>query len=122
MAGRGLLHGTSAWVRSCAVSSSAVETARQEWVEGHRRFYEEIQEPRRRSWLLSHVELVTAELRKRIGTTFTLAELAETYAGVEDWAREALAESGAPGWPRDVTLVADEAFHLYARGATDYRP
>jgi hypothetical protein len=104
------------------VSSSAIETARQEWVEGHRRFHEATQDPRRRPWLLSHLEQVTAELRKRIGTTFTLAELAETYAGVEDWARDVLAESGAPGWPRDVTLVADEAFHLYARGATDYRP
>jgi hypothetical protein len=65
---------------------------------------------------------VTAELRKRLGTTFTLTELVDVYADVEDWAREALAEHGAPGWPRDVTLVADEAFHLYARGATDYRP
>jgi DNA-binding GntR family transcriptional regulator len=104
------------------VSSSAVETARQEWVEGHRRFHQELQDPARRPWLLSHLEQLTAELRKRIGTTFTLVELADTYAGVEDWAREALAESGAPGWPRDVTLVADEVFHLYARGATDYRP
>lgn len=65
---------------------------------------------------------MTAELRKRLGTTFTLAELVELYAGVEDWARATLAERGSPGWPRDVTLVADEAFHLYARGATDYRP
>jgi hypothetical protein len=65
---------------------------------------------------------VTAELRKRLGTTFTLSELVDVYASVEDWARDTLAEQGAPGWPRDVTLVADEAFHLYARGAIDYRP
>jgi hypothetical protein len=104
------------------VSSSAVEAARQEWEEGHRRFREELRDARRRAWLLSHLERVTAELRKRIGTTFTLAELAGAYGGVEDWAREALADTGAPGWPRDVTLVSDEAFHLYARGATDYRP
>jgi hypothetical protein len=104
------------------VSSAAVETARQEWHEGHRRFRDEARDPRRGRWLLGHVELLTAELRKRIGTTFTLAELADAYPGIEDWAREALAESGAPGWPQDVTLVADEAFHLYARGATDYKP
>ena len=109
------------------MSSSAVETARQEWVEGHRRFQEEIKDPRRRPWLLSHLEQITAEVRKRIGTTFTLTELAETYAGVEDWAREAMAESGVEAvrpsaLAGDVTLVADEAFHLYARGATDYRP
>ena len=104
------------------MSSSAVETARQEWQEGHRRFREELRDPRRGQWLLAQLEHITAELRKRIGTTFTLAELTDAYAGMEDWAREALAESGAPGWPRDVTLVSDEAFHLYARGATDYRP
>ncbi len=104
------------------MSSFAVETARQEWQEGHRRFHEEVRDPRRRPWLLSHLERVTNELRKRLGTTFTLAELADSYAGVEDWAREALEESGAPGWAGDVTLVSDEAFHLYARGAVDYRP
>jgi hypothetical protein len=104
------------------VSSAAIETARQEWQEGHRRFREEARDQRRGHWLLAHLEQISAELRKRVGTTFTLAELADAYPGIEDWAREALAESGAPGWPRDVTLVADEAFHLYARGAVDYRP
>jgi chorismate-pyruvate lyase len=104
------------------VSAFAVETARQEWREGHRRFHEELRDPRRRLRLLAHLEHVTGELRKRLGTTFTLEELVDAYAGVEDWAREALEETGAPGWPRDVTLVSDEAFHLYARGATDYRP
>jgi hypothetical protein len=104
------------------VSAYAVETARQEWEEGHRRFQEEAQDPRRRLRLLDQLERVTAELRRRLGTTFTLSELVETYPGVEDWAREALEDVGGAGWARDVTLVSDEAFHLYARGATDYRP
>ena len=104
------------------MSAFAVETARQEWREGHRRFHEELGDPRRRLRLLAYLEQTTGELRKRIGTTFTLEELVDAYAGVEDWAREAFEETGAPGWPRDVTLVSDEAFHLYARGATDYRP
>jgi hypothetical protein len=104
------------------VSSYAVERARQEWSEGHRRFQDEARDPGRRGWLLAHLEQVTGELRRRLGTTFTLSELVCAYQGIEDWARAALADSGAPGWPRDVTLVADEAFHLYARGATDYRP
>lgn len=120
MAGSGLLH--AAWVGSRAVSSYAVEMARQEWKEGHRRFQEEARDPRRRLRLLTLLENVTAELRKRIGTTFTLSELVDAYAEVEDWAREALDDVGVPEWPRDVTLVSDEAFHLYARGATDYRP
>jgi len=104
------------------LSSYVVETARHQWEQGHRRFEEEARDPARRLRLLQHLETVNDELRKRLGSTFTLAELAETYAGAEDWAREALAEAGAPGWPRDLALVADEAFHVYARGAVDYRP
>jgi hypothetical protein len=104
------------------LSAYAVETARQEWEEGHRRFQEEASDPRRRLRLLDQLETVTGELRRRLGTTFTLSELVATYPGIEDWAREAVEDYGGPGWARDVTLVADEAFHLYARGATDYRP
>ena len=104
------------------MTSYAVEMARQEWKEGHRRFLEEARDPRRRLRLLALLENVTGELRKRIGTTFTLSELVDAYAGVEDWARDALEDVGVPEWPRDVTLVSEEAFHLYARGATDYRP
>ena len=60
---------------------------------------------------------------RRVGQTFTLEELADAYGGAERWAREALAERApTPGWPRDLTLVADAAFHLYARGAVDYGP
>jgi hypothetical protein len=104
------------------VSTYAVEMARQEWEEGHRRFQEEARDPRRRFRLLTLLENVTGELRKRIGTTFTLSELVDAYPEVEEWARDALEDAGVPDWPRDVTLVSEEAFHLYARGATDYRP
>jgi hypothetical protein len=104
------------------MSSFAVETARQEWEEGHRRFQEETRDPRRRLRLLALLENVTGELRKRIGTTFTISELVDVYPHVEEWARDALEDVGVPGWPRDVALVSGEAFHLYARGATDYRP
>ena len=116
------MHGSRARVGSNAVTSYAVETARHEWETGHRRFQEEARDPRRRLRLLELLERVTAELRKRLGTTFTMTELVDAYPAVEEWAREALEDSGLPGWPRDVTLVSDEAFHLYARGATDYRP
>jgi hypothetical protein len=122
VAGRGLLYVRAAGVGSGALSSYVVENARQQWKAGHRRFEEEARDPARRLRLLGHLETISDELRKRIGSTFTLAELADVYAGAEDWVREALAEAGAPGWPRDLALVSDEAFHLYARGATDYRP
>src|SRR5204862_9680 len=45
------------------------------------------------------------------------------HAGVERWGRDAVAER-APyeGWPRDVSLVEDAAFHVYSRGAVDFEP
>ena len=37
--------------------------------------------------------------------------------------QEALAErEPAPGWPARLTTVQDAAFHIYSRGAVDYRP
>ena len=54
---------------------------------------------------------------------FTLRELAESYAGAEEWSRAVVAEQApAPGWPRTLSLVEAAAFHLYSRGAQDYLP
>lgn len=69
------------------------------------------------------VETVTAELRRRVGGSFTLTELAAAYEGSERWTMTALAErSAGPGWVQTASSAADAAFHLYARGARDYRP
>jgi hypothetical protein len=66
---------------------------------------------------------VTAELRRRIGETFELEELAAVYADAEGWSRVAVAETEPPpGWPRTLALVEGAAFHLYSRGAVDYAP
>ena len=47
----------------------------------------------------------------------------KAYDAAEHWARTAVADRAAfPGWPRSLTDVLDAAFHLYARGATDYAP
>jgi hypothetical protein len=105
------------------VSAAAVEHARQQWEAAHRRLGEEASDPARRERLYSGVERINAELRRRVGATFTLAELAEVYGDSEAWVWEALAEEPqTPGWPRDLALISDAAFHLYARGAADYRP
>ena len=73
--------------------------------------------------MLAEVEAVTAELRRRVGQTFTLAELADAYAVSEAWTREAVAETEpASGWPRRLSMVTETAFHLYSRGAVDYGP
>jgi hypothetical protein len=101
----------------------SLQTARVDWERGFAEIEAQKREPRRYARLLDAVDAVTQELRARIGQTFTLEQLVEAYGDVERWGREAVAER-APyeGWPRDLALVQDAAFHLYARGAVDFQP
>lgn len=106
----------------CAVVSADADSARRDWEQGYRALLA-APEGSASDRLHDQVDVVTGELRKRVGSTFTLAELARVYAGSERWLREVIAENGAtPGWPRTATLAGDAAFHLYARGAQDYAP
>jgi hypothetical protein len=99
------------------------EAVRREWEDGYRRFESAAREPVAGERLLAQLEVVTAELRRRIGQTFTLDELAAAYERSDAWVRNAISEHAAsPGWPRNVALVEDAAFHLYQRGAVDYSP
>ncbi|HUK93886.1 MAG TPA: hypothetical protein VLU96_02390 [Gaiellaceae bacterium] len=101
----------------------ALEATRHEWEEGHRRLETAAGDRARYQQLLAELELVLAELRRRVGQTFTLDQLAETYALADRWVQETLAEHDLdPGWPGRVTIVQDAAFHVYSRGAVDYRP
>lgn len=104
-------------------SDAQVESARREWQEGHRRLLEVARETSARERLFEQVDAVAAELRRRVGGTFTTRELAAAYADAERWTRAVVAEAApAPGWPRTLSLVEAAAFHLYARGAQDYEP
>ena len=104
-------------------SAAELESARREWEDGHRRLLVQAPDLGAREQLMLQVDAVLTELRRRIGATFTLAELAAVYAGAERWSRGAVAElSPPPGWARTLSLVEAAAFHLYARGATDYVP
>ena len=101
----------------------ALETARAEWEEAHRRLESYSSEPERYARLLDQVEAVTGELARRVGQTFTLDELAVEYGRADDWVRQAVDERAAtPGWPRTLALVQGAAFHRYQRGASDYTP
>lgn len=102
--------------------STALVTVRQEWQDAERRL-RELREPHARDALLDQVDAISDELRRRIGQTFTLAELVDEYAAAESWAREVVsARSPAPGWARDLSTAQAIAFHRYARGAVDYAP
>jgi hypothetical protein len=101
----------------------SVQTARSDWERAFAELEAQKGDRRRYERLLAAVEAVTAELRARIGQTFTLDQLVGVYADVERWGRDAVAER-APydGWSRDLSLVEDAAFHVYARGALDFEP
>jgi len=106
------------------VSSVDVALARHQWEEESRRLEATREtQPDLYLELVRLVEIVTSELRGRIGQTFTLDELVSAYERAEDWSRMAIAESEPPpGWPRYLSVVVDTAFQAYARGATDFEP
>jgi hypothetical protein len=100
-----------------------VELARQQWQDGNRRVERTRADQARYVELAGQVDLVVAGLRKRVGQVFTLAELAAAYDGADEWARELLDEADPEAPPAvEAGTVADAAFHVYARGAADYRP
>lgn len=88
----------------------ALENALDQWREGERRVNDD---PR----LDDAVGAVLAELRRRLGSAFDVAELAKLYASDTDWASD-LARARSAG--SDAAFVVDAAFNRYARAATDY--
>jgi hypothetical protein len=103
--------------------SVALESARQDWEDAYRRLEEAARDPRYAEQLRLQLAVVTDELRKRIGSSFTLDDLARAYGTADEWIRDAVSEHApTPGWPRTLSVVEGAAFHLYARGAVDYTP
>ena len=95
------------------------ETAVVQWQDGLRRLDEAPSGQRR---MLERVtRAIEAELRRRLGGSFTSDELAELYDQGTDWASD-LAVSVAPEDPYawDARTVADAAFGRYLRGASDF--
>jgi hypothetical protein len=93
----------------------AVENALFQWEEGERRLGEA--EDLARADLEEAVATVEDELRRRLGSSFTIGELADLYGAGIDWATE-LARARRAG--TDAASVADAAFARYARQATNY--
>jgi len=102
---------------------SVLAVTRHEWEDGTRRLEAARDDPRRYRELLELLDLIRDELRKRVGQTYTLEQLAAAYGEAESWARELLDErSSVPGWPRHLTTVLAAAFDAYQLGAFDYAP
>jgi hypothetical protein len=99
-----------------------LDLARHQWEEG-RRAVERARNDRSKYAALSRrVDVVTAELTRRIGQTFTLAELAGVYESSDRWVLEAIDDAFPDESPGQVSTAADAAFDRYARRATDYVP
>jgi hypothetical protein len=100
-----------------------VSSARRDWEDAYRRLQETARDGARAEGLRLELEVVTNELRKRVGSTFTLEELATEYLGADQWVFAAVTESAfAAGSLLTASIVEGAAFHLYARGAVDYSP
>jgi hypothetical protein len=100
-----------------------LDIVRSEWEDSYRLLEQQRSDPVAYRRLLNQVDVLVDELRRRVGATYTLAELADAYSDAERWSRGAIEERAAtPGWPRTLSLVEGAAFHLYQRGAQDYRP
>lgn len=98
--------------------SYPLENALFQWEEG-RRSLQEIDDPRQRRMADRVVDAIREELRRRIGPTFSAAELAELYGQGTDWAQQ-VALDVAPAIESESQALADAAFWLYLRGATDF--
>ena len=95
------------------------ENAIQQWREGERRLAGA--PPEQRPALDRVTERLVAELRRRLGSAFTVDELVDLYEEGTGWALD-LAVAVAPGapWAWDQRIVADAAFARYVRDATDF--
>lgn len=95
-----------------------LENALFQWEEG-RRALQAIEDSRQRRLADRVVDALREELRRRIGPTFTAGELADLYGQGTDWAQQ-VAIDVAPAIEGDAHSLADAAFWLYLRGATDF--
>jgi hypothetical protein len=97
----------------------AFETAIEQWQAGVRRLEEAPFDER--PILEAVTREVHAELRRRLGSTFTTEELAELYDSGTSWVSDiAIAVAPEAPFAWDVRIVGDAAFARYLREATDY--
>ena len=101
------------------MSTVAIDNARLQWEDGYRRLNEHASDRPTYQRLLAQVDVLIDELNRRVGQSFTLAELAAAYDDADRWLLEVLPPGAGAV---QLGLVEDAAFHLYARGAVDYAP
>lgn len=98
--------------------SYPLENALFQWEDGYRSL-QALDDSKQRRLSDRVVDAVRVELRRRIGPTFSAAELAALYGTGTDWCLQ-VALDVAPSLDGDAQSLADAAFWLYLRGATDF--
>jgi hypothetical protein len=93
----------------------AVENALYQWRDGERRIAEAGEAVQ--ADLDASAEVVVEELRRRLGSSFVVDELADLYGRDTDWALDLARRTGAG---TDSATVVDAAFGRYVREAKDY--
>jgi hypothetical protein len=92
-----------------------------QWEEGYRRLQAARSDARAYRAVGQVVMAVEDELRKRLGSSFSIEELAEAYRQDIDWDLELAMRRVPPdsaSW--DSSTVVDAAFYLYMREASDF--
>ena len=90
--------------------SYALENALFQWEEGDRRVRDDLA-------LERALGSVLEELRRRLGSSFVVGELADFYAQDTDWAHDLAVSAGAGS---DASWVVDAAFNRYAQEASNF--
>jgi hypothetical protein len=106
------------------VSETELESMRRDWSDGARRLAAARQrDPARAVQYDRVVEAIRRDLRRRLGQTFSLGELAGVYARSASWTRD-IAQRVAPDaiYAQDLGVTADAVFAEAARGASDWTP
>jgi hypothetical protein len=92
-----------------------IENALFQWEEGEARIRDA--GPRESRDLDRAAHAVVDELRRRLGGTFRLAELAELYGEGTDWVRDEVQRRFVE---TDMSAAVNAGFLRYARSASDY--
>jgi hypothetical protein len=98
--------------------SYPLANAMYQWEEGARALAE-IDDARERRMADRVVNAIREELRRRIGPTFTAAQLADLYGEGTDWAAQ-VASDVAPAMEGRGQEIADAAFWAYLKSAGDF--
>jgi hypothetical protein len=100
---------------------AGTEVAMSEWLDGQRRMAELDLPAARRSVVEAVVEEIVDELRRRVGSTYSLDELAEAYEDAAGWCLDVAQRTTGHTWAYDLAVVQDAAFARFARQAVDFR-